>query len=119
MVHLIARYSRGGGRPKSDDGDLAVLVRQGLNPCLEKLHGFSRKLSRGLGEAMVSGKGWPRWSALKWLGRATQSSLELRTGSGQRGYARCEVWRVWGWSFKGAGEHGQGVSLTCARGVRG
>jgi hypothetical protein len=51
MVHLIARYSRGGGQPKSDDGDLAVLVRQGLNPCLEKLHGFSRKLSRGLGEA--------------------------------------------------------------------
>jgi hypothetical protein len=51
MVHLIARSTSDGGRPKSGDGDLAVSVRQGLNPCLEKLHGFSGKLSRGLGEA--------------------------------------------------------------------
>jgi hypothetical protein len=51
MVHLIARSTCGGGRPKSGDGDLAVLVRQGLDPCLEKLYGSSRKLFRGSGEA--------------------------------------------------------------------
>jgi hypothetical protein len=51
MVHLIARSTCGGERPKFGDSDLAVPVRQGLNPCLEKLHGFSGKLSRGSGEA--------------------------------------------------------------------
>jgi hypothetical protein len=51
MVHLIARSTCVGRGPKSGDGDLAIPVRQGLNPCLEKLHGFSGKHSRGLGEA--------------------------------------------------------------------
>jgi hypothetical protein len=53
MAHMIARSTHGGRRPKSDDGDLAVPVRQGLNPCLEKLHGFTGKLSRGSGDARV------------------------------------------------------------------
>jgi hypothetical protein len=53
MAHLIARSTRSGGRPKFGDGDLVVPVRQGLNPCLEKLHGFPGKLSRGSGEARV------------------------------------------------------------------
>ena len=51
MVHLVARSTCGGGRPKSSDGDLAVPVRQGLDPCLEKLHDSTRTLSRGSGEA--------------------------------------------------------------------
>jgi hypothetical protein len=51
MVHLVARSTSGGGRPKSDDGDPAAPVRQGLDSCLKKLHGFTEKLSRGLGEA--------------------------------------------------------------------
>jgi hypothetical protein len=51
MVHLVARSTCGGGRPKSIDGDLVVPVRQGLDPCLEKLHGSTRTLSRGSGEA--------------------------------------------------------------------
>jgi hypothetical protein len=38
-------------RPKSGVGDLAVPVRQGFDPCLEKLHGSSGKLSKGLVEA--------------------------------------------------------------------
>jgi hypothetical protein len=59
MVHLIARSTCGGGRPKSGDGDLVVPVRQGLDPCLEKLHGSSRKLSRGSGEA----RGLWKWLA--------------------------------------------------------
>jgi hypothetical protein len=41
----------GGGRPKSSDGDLTVPVRQGLDPCLEKLHGSMGTLSRGSCEA--------------------------------------------------------------------
>jgi hypothetical protein len=51
MAHRIARSTRGGGRPKSGDGDLAVPVRQVFYPCLEKLHGSSGKLSKGLVEA--------------------------------------------------------------------
>jgi hypothetical protein len=51
MAHRIARSTRYCGRPKSGDDDLAVLVRQGLNSCLEKLHGLSGKLSKGLVEA--------------------------------------------------------------------
>jgi hypothetical protein len=51
MVHLIARSTCGGGRLKSGDGDLTVPVGQGLDPCLEKLHGSSGKLSRGSGDA--------------------------------------------------------------------
>jgi hypothetical protein len=50
MIHLIARSTCGGGRSKSGDGDLAIPVRQGLDPCLEKLYGSSGKLSRGSGE---------------------------------------------------------------------
>jgi hypothetical protein len=51
MVHLVAWSRCGGGRPKSGEGDLAVPVRQGLDPCLEKLHDSTRTLSRGSGEA--------------------------------------------------------------------
>jgi hypothetical protein len=35
----------------SGDGDLAVPVRHGLDPCLEKLHGSMGTLSRGSSEA--------------------------------------------------------------------
>jgi hypothetical protein len=51
IAHRIARPTRGGGRPKSGDGDLAVPVRQGLDPCLEKLHVSLGKLSKGSVEA--------------------------------------------------------------------
>ena len=51
MVHLIARSTCGGERPKSGDGDLTIPVGQGLDPCLEKLHGSPEKLSKGSVEA--------------------------------------------------------------------
>jgi hypothetical protein len=51
MVHLVAWSMSGGGRSKSGDGDLAAPVMQGLDPCLEKLHDSTGKLSRGSGEA--------------------------------------------------------------------
>jgi hypothetical protein len=51
MVHLVARSTSGGGWPKSSEGDLAALVRKGLNSRLKKLHGSTGKLSRGSGEA--------------------------------------------------------------------
>jgi hypothetical protein len=85
MVHFIARSTCGGEQPKSGDGDLTIPVGQSLDPCLEKLHGSLGKLSRGSGEARVSRNGWSWWPALWCLGRATQSSPELMTGSGQRG----------------------------------
>jgi hypothetical protein len=51
MAHQIARAMRGGGRPKSSDDDLAIPMRKGHDPCLEKLHGSTRKLSKGSIEA--------------------------------------------------------------------
>jgi hypothetical protein len=84
MAHRIARSMRGGGRPKSGDGDPTVPVRQGFDPCLEKLHGSSRKLSKG----SVKAEGLWKWLAAvagaRGLGRVAQSSPELRTMSSQR-----------------------------------
>jgi hypothetical protein len=85
MAHLIAQSTRGGGRPKSGDGDLAVPVRQGFNPCLEKLHGFTRQLPRGSGEARVLWK-WLAAVAGAWVARAGGTELAgAKDGSGQRG----------------------------------
>jgi hypothetical protein len=59
MAHWIARPTRGGGWPKSGDGDLAVPVRQGFDPCLEKLHDSTGKLSK----ASIEAKGLWKWLA--------------------------------------------------------
>jgi hypothetical protein len=53
----------------------------------------------------VSRNGWLRWPVLRWLGRAVQSSPELRTGSGQRGKCGVECCAS-GVVIKGAGELG-------------
>jgi hypothetical protein len=71
MVHLVAWSMCGGGRPKSSDGDLAVPMRQGHDPCLEKLHDSTGTLSRGSVRLGVSRNSWPRWPVLGWLGWAT------------------------------------------------
>jgi hypothetical protein len=47
MAHRIAWLTRGGGRPKSGEGDSACPVRQCLSSSLEKLHSLPGKLSRG------------------------------------------------------------------------
>jgi hypothetical protein len=60
MAHRIARPTRSGGWPKSGDEDLAVPVRQSFDPCLEKLHGSSGKLSKGSVEA----EGLWKWLAM-------------------------------------------------------
>jgi hypothetical protein len=46
-THWLARSTRGGGRPKSGEGEIASPVRQCLGSSLEKLHGFTGKRSRG------------------------------------------------------------------------
>jgi hypothetical protein len=82
MVHLIARSTCGGGRPKSGDGDLTVPVGQGLDPCLEKLHGSSGKLSRGLSEAR---------GLWKWLAMVAGAQV-ARAGGGKLAGAIDGVW---------------------------
>jgi hypothetical protein len=81
MAHQITQFTRGGGSPKSGEGDSTSLVRQCLGSSLEKLHRVLGKLSN----LKVSGNGWPRWPVLGCLGRVAQSSPELRGVSGQRG----------------------------------
>jgi hypothetical protein len=46
-THWLARSTRGGGRPKSGEGEFTSPVRQCLSSSLEKLHGFTGKRSRG------------------------------------------------------------------------
>jgi hypothetical protein len=84
MAHRIARPTRGGGRPKSGDGDLFVPVRQGFDPCLEKLHGSSGKLSKGSIEA----KGLWKWLA------AVAGAQVARAGGTELAGAKDGVWPV-------------------------
>jgi hypothetical protein len=74
MAHRIARPTSGGGRPKSGDGDLGVPVRQGFDPCLEKLHGSSGKLSKGPIEAEGL---WKRLAAVAGARGARAGGAEL------------------------------------------
>jgi hypothetical protein len=82
MAHRIACPTRGGGRPKSGDGDLAVPVRQGFDPCLEKLHGSSGKLSKGSIEA----EGLWKWLA------AVAGARVARAGGAELAGAKDGVW---------------------------
>ena len=82
MAHRIARSTRGGGRSKSDDDDLAVPVRQGFDPCLEKLHGSSGKLSKGSVEAE---------GLWKWLATVAGARV-ARAGGAELAGAKDGVW---------------------------
>jgi hypothetical protein len=82
MAHRIARSTRGGGRPKSGDDDLAVPVRQGFDHCLEKLHGSSGKLSKGSVEA----EGLWKWLA------AVAGARVARAGGAKLAGAKGGVW---------------------------
>jgi hypothetical protein len=82
MAHWIAQPTRGDGRPKSGDGDLAIPVRQGFNPCLEKLHDSSRKLSKGSVEA----EGLWKWLA------AMAGARVARAGGVELAGAKDGVW---------------------------
>ena len=82
MAHQIARSMRGGGRLKSGDDDLAVPVRQGFDPCLEKLHGSSGKLSKGSVEAE---------GLWKWLATVAGARV-ARAGGAELAGAKGGVW---------------------------
>jgi hypothetical protein len=82
MAHRIARSTRGGWRPKSGDDDLTIPVRQGFDPCLEKLHDSSRKLSKGSVEAE---------GLCKWL-VAVAGARVARAGGAELARAKGGVW---------------------------
>jgi hypothetical protein len=84
MAHRIARPTRGGGRLKSDYSDLVVPVRQGFDPCLEKLHGSLGKLSKGSVEA----EGLWKWLA------AVASARVARAGAAELAGGKDGVWSV-------------------------
>jgi hypothetical protein len=84
MVYLVARSTRGGGRPKSGEGDPAAPVRQGLGSCLEKLQGSTGKLSRGSGEARC---------LREWLA-AVAGARVARAGDIELAGAKSWVWEV-------------------------
>jgi hypothetical protein len=84
-TYWLAWSTRGGGRPKSGEGETASPVRQCLGSSLEKLHGFTRN------RAMLgfNKKGWPRRPCLgrdggRWCLLFTASSGDLWLGRGSR-----------------------------------
>jgi hypothetical protein len=82
MAHRIDRSTRGGGRPKSGEGDSAPLVRQCLSSSLEKLHGSSGKLSKGSVEA----EGLWKWLAM------VAGARVARAGGAELAGAKDGVW---------------------------
>jgi hypothetical protein len=88
MVHLVARSTCGGGRPKSGNGDLAAPVRQGLDPSLKKLHGSTGKLSRGSGEARCL---WEWLAAMAGVLVAWAGGAELARAKNWVGTVRASV----------------------------
>jgi hypothetical protein len=88
MVHQVTRSTRGGGWPKSGDGDPAAPVRQGLDPCLGKLHGSTGKLSRGSGEAICL---WKWLAAMVGVRVARACGAELAGAKDWAGIVRASV----------------------------
>jgi hypothetical protein len=74
MVYLVAWSTRGGGRPKSGEGDPATPVWQGLGSRLEKLHRSTGKLSRGSGEVRCLQE-WLAAVVDAWVARAGSAEL--------------------------------------------
>jgi hypothetical protein len=93
MAHRITRPTRGGGRLKSGDDDLAVPVRQGFDSCLEKLHDSSGKRSKGSVE--VEG-------LCKWL--ATVAGARVARGGGGGGGAELTGTKDGVWPVKVSAE---------------
>jgi hypothetical protein len=82
MAHQIARFTCGGGRPKSSEGDSASSVRQCLGSSLETLHRLSRKLSKGSIEAE---------GLWKWLATVAGARV-ARAGGAELAGAKGGVW---------------------------
>jgi hypothetical protein len=87
MAHRIARSTRGGGRPKSGEGEFASPVRQCLGSSLEKFHA-SRGSGLGAGARLgVNRRGWPQRPCLgsdggRWCLLSTANSGDLWLGRG-------------------------------------
>jgi hypothetical protein len=84
MVHLVARSTRGGGWPKSSEGDPAAPVRQCLDSSSGKLHSSTGKLSRGSGEARC---------LREWLAVVADARV-ARAGGVELAGAKSWVWEV-------------------------
>jgi hypothetical protein len=80
MAHQIARFTRGGGRPKSGEDDSVSPVRQCLDSSLEKLHRILGKLSKGLVEAE---------GLWKWLATVTGARVARAGGAELAGAKGC------------------------------
>jgi hypothetical protein len=89
MAHQIARFTCGGGRLKSGEGDSVSPVRQCLGSSLEKLHRVLGKLSKGL----VETEGLWKWLAtmtgarVAWAGGAELAEAKgvCLASEGERG----------------------------------
>jgi hypothetical protein len=64
MAHRSAQSTRAGGRPKSGEVDLRLLVRFCRVRGLGKLHKLMAKLTKALARLGVTGLGWPWWPRL-------------------------------------------------------
>jgi hypothetical protein len=114
MAHWIALPTRGGGWPKSGEGESASPVRQCLGSSLGKLHGFTGKRSRGWGEAGGQQKGLATTAVLERWWRAVVLAFhgELRWSLARAGLWVCEC----KWLRPLEAFIGEGEVQTCRRG---
>ena len=88
MVQWVTRSTRSGGLTNSGERDCPVPVGLVLSSSLGRLHGFSRKLSKGSDRAEVGRSGLAMVGVLGRLWRVAGRSPELRAGPGKVGAAR-------------------------------
>ena len=120
-THWLVRSTRGGGRPKSGEGEIASPVRQCLGASLEKLHGFTGERSRGLGEARVQQKGGGHdgraWAGMAGGGARFSRRTPVIFGSGEARGVRCQRLRPLGRIYRRGHDTGARGGAT-TRGAR-
>jgi hypothetical protein len=80
MAYRNARSTRGGGRPKSGEGDLGLLVKSCRVRGFGKLHGLMVKLTEGWRSLDATGGSWPQRPRLGKLGGRWRGVLGSNSG---------------------------------------
>jgi hypothetical protein len=92
-THWLARSTRGGGRPKSDEVDLGPPVKSGLVRGLGELHGLLAELAEAL--ARLEG-GWSGLATVAEALAAMAGGIELAGAKGRWPAGAGECGAKWG-----------------------
>jgi hypothetical protein len=113
VAHRIALPTRGGGRPKSGEGESASQVRQCLGSSLEKLHNFMGKRSRGWGSTGGVGHNGHARAEMAGSGACFPRRTPVISGSGGALGARVQTAKASGGIYRqGQGADARGGATT-------